>query len=1539
MFNRTNADERADGAGARARGNGLGVVVPPPPQRNTAPLAVPPPFRAHNTNGATGSRLEAGAPAAVQMQAVTTAGDVQVRPTAELASGPPRDTAPAPCEPVQAPHYVVQLRPQLPVDEPCVVAGFQPTTGHTAAQPLDVPVPPAAPLGRRRSRAVLATPGHVGWTDDVLASQEEGDTRVGWARDTPKAKRPPPVSPAAELDGSHAGRPSALTTLLGMVQEQHGMMPLRATATAPAWEQWLASAPGPGPVAESNAAVAPGSVPWHRHRGLSGAPESAMTPSIHLAVGADRRVSAPTPGSLAAAIAAGAVAPPSAGIQALGNVGMTHGLSTVAPGFRGHSSIAPHRCASSRRRQRRAVLLSLLERIDNAASMDDGDEDEGGSRESEQDDDLGFHIGGEAPGDFEVDPRDLAAMMEVAAVPAQQQEAPQSVPGPDGNPCGSQRVPLQQLSQPPLTLAQNPPCVLPPLEIADDGGIDLCMPPPPAGAPLQVLSVTDEQLDDGPARLVRLRLDDGAYAGAEYLLWLRDNWADMPVQQGDLVATMCEWSPWGDATLGARTGGYAVLHPHMMLTATAVGASLSCVRKAVLMELLGGGAPTAASAFGTATHSVFQAALTTPAGDATHAVAAAGPLVADAMAQQLAAAGESRASFMNHLGKVSGGISGWIEAARGAAGVDAVDVRSQEHKTLQLDGVQDIEHMLWSPRLGLKGQLDATVRTRLDGTPAADVVPFELKTGHFRATREHGAQVVLYTTLLCDIMGASVEEVPYGVLHYSAPNKHGHGAGETHIVVPSASDRTALMQARNTLAASIVNAQRPGGSLPPVVAPIRDCELCFKQRECAVADAVLQQRAAALASPALEPLFGAHTAHLSPGSCDFMRHWDAILGLEVSVLQARAASPWLSPQAVRAKGGACLVDLTLVGGLQALAQPERVAQPGDVADEMVDDGSPSDALFEYALALPERLEVSEEIQLSSGGGVVDTQMEAPLSCFNPGDRVLLSVMPSQPDAPASDVLVVARVICGGLAQRNGQRVVIVHTMRPVQLPQRGAAAALPTQPRWRIDRDDGAGLVTRMRGVLWDCMSGANGARRLRTLVADLAPPQTRSRLGPVPREAPGAAAAAVLSSALNAEQRSALDAALSSDDYLLLRGLPGTGKTATLCAMAAAFVALGHRVLLCAHTHAAVDAACVRLLTAGVPGIWRAGDPARVHPSVRSACVMPGPDEPLPRVVALTASACASPACPLLQLPPSGRSFDVCLLDEAAQTPLPLALAPLRYSTMFVLAGDTAQLAPLWASPEARASGGEESLFARLAGAHPSSVVTLAYQYRMNEHIMALANGLVYAGDLKSGSTSTATRHVAPARPLPDDMPVWMAQYALHPEAGVLFFDTDALGTACAASSRPLRNAGEAHLCARLAALLLSWTQLKHGDVLLLTPYNAQVDLLRECCAAEGLPPGAAEPTTVDRSQGRDVPVVILSCVTTLPLSRVNLLDDARRVCVALTRAQAKLCVVGSRGALCASQLTARMVALCDSHGWTVTLPPDALAHRHPWMGARISP
>lgn len=50
------------------------------------------------------------------------------------------------------------------------------------------------------------------------------------------------------------------------------------------------------------------------------------------------------------------------------------------------------------------------------------------------------------------------------------------------------------------------------------------------------------------------------------------------------------------------------------------------------------------------------------------------------------------------------------------------------------------------------------------------------------------------------------------------------------------------------------------------------------------------------------------------------------------------------------------------------------------------------------------------------------------------------------------------------------------------------------------------------------------------------------------------------------------------AEQYLLIKGYPGAGKTSTIVALVQALVLLGHRVLLTSYTHSAVDNILLKL-------------------------------------------------------------------------------------------------------------------------------------------------------------------------------------------------------------------------------------------------------------------------------------------------------------------------------------------------------------------------
>ena len=414
---------------------------------------------------------------------------------------------------------------------------------------------------------------------------------------------------------------------------------------------------------------------------------------------------------------------------------------------------------------------------------------------------------------------------------------------------------------------------------------------------------------------------------------------------------------------------------------------------------------------------------------------------------------------------------------------------------------------------------------------------------------------------------------------------------------------------------------------------------------------------------------------------------------------------------------------------------------------------------------------------------------------------------------------------------------------------------------------------------------------------------------------------------ALNVEQAAALDLADRADDLALVHGPPGTGKTTVLVEVVRRAAARGERVLAAAPSNLAVDNLAERLAAAGLACV-RVGHPARVLPGIlaltlevqagahESARIARGlVDEALALrrdarkrkqrrgpgrfsearaqerdarallaearqhearaeaavleradVVLTTLTSLDGPVL-------AGRRWALAVVDEATQAVEPAAYLALLRADRAVLAGDHLQLPPTVISAAAQEGGLGISLFERLVALHGDAVkVTLAEQHRMNARIMAFPSEALYAGALRA-HPAVADRHV-------DAAPLEVVD-----TSGRGFEEESPEG------SESKMNPGEAALVAHEVRALLA-LGLAPADVAVISPYDGQVQRLRDLLAAEV--EAGLEVDTVDGFQGREKEAVVVSLVRANPDGEVGFLADVRRMNVAITRARAKLVVVG---------------------------------------------
>lgn len=367
----------------------------------------------------------------------------------------------------------------------------------------------------------------------------------------------------------------------------------------------------------------------------------------------------------------------------------------------------------------------------------------------------------------------------------------------------------------------------------------------------------------------------------------------------------------------------------------------------------------------------------------------------------------------------------------------------------------------------------------------------------------------------------------------------------------------------------------------------------------------------------------------------------------------------------------------------------------------------------------------------------------------------------------------------------------------------------------------------------------------------------------------------------LNPEQSEALALGFSTDSVFLIQGPPGTGKTRVLAHLAALLVEEGERVLLTAFTHRALNNALNTLeAIAPLTPAVKIGDPSRADDLrvENYASFSSSPVAQMDRGYVVGATPYATRTQRL-----RGVEFDTVIVDEASQITVPLATMAMLAGSRYVFFGDHKQLPPVLISrPPDRAA--ESSIFGLLA--ERGFDVMLEGTYRLSTELADWPSRRFYQGRLKPVGQA-ASRRLELSR--------LTGRYAeaLRPDRPKVFID---LGH----RNSTTRSTIEAGAVADLIVALLEGG-VAPAEIGVITPYRAQAREIRTLVQGAGRAHTAAREIvidTVDRMQGQERDVIVLSLTTSSPAFALRLADfyvQPERLNVAVTRARKKLIVVGS--------------------------------------------
>ena len=440
------------------------------------------------------------------------------------------------------------------------------------------------------------------------------------------------------------------------------------------------------------------------------------------------------------------------------------------------------------------------------------------------------------------------------------------------------------------------------------------------------------------------------------------------------------------------------------------------------------------------------------------------------------------------------------------------------------------------------------------------------------------------------------------------------------------------------------------------------------------------------------------------------------------------------------------------------------------------------------------------------------------------------------------------------------------------------------------------------RGVIEHGIDGPGRHRAARDLLM---------RRPPRVRQALGQSLARVGEDAQDAARRlvTALD-----ESYLAIQGPPGSGKSTVGAQMIVDLVAAGQRVGVTANSHKVIG----ELLE-------KASKVARERGVAVAIGQRSNADEPaFAGAVHLTSNEDARDALADGSLNVVGgtgwlwsrddmvESVDVLFIDEAGQMSLADALAASRCANGLVLLGDPQQLdQPLQGT---HPPGAERSALAHLLDGErvmPDHLgLFLDGSWRLHPSISAFTSEVFYEGRLHSHPGREALA-LSGAPPLSG--------------TGIRFVPVSHSGQS---SESPEEAATVAALVHDLLASNPSWTDAKgvarpltQGDVLIITPYNAQVVALSE--ALPGFRIG-----TVDKFQGQEAPISIYSMATSSADEAprgMEFLYSLNRLNVATSRAQCLAVVVASPGLLRVRCHTPRQVRLANALARLVEVALDA--------------
>ena len=777
----------------------------------------------------------------------------------------------------------------------------------------------------------------------------------------------------------------------------------------------------------------------------------------------------------------------------------------------------------------------------------------------------------------------------------------------------------------------------------------------------------------------------------------------------------------------------------------------------------------------------------------------------------------------------------------------------------QIVDILDIEENVWLPCLGIKGKIDVTVE--VEENYKRKMMPLEIKTGKPSFSLEHKGQIILYIMM----MALTGQDTDTGLLLYLRENN-------IQEIKSDHRERRDLMQLRNVLAyyltpkstemlsESTADLNWAGFELPEPINHPSACNNCVYNSLCCAYLSKDSNNKLPLNHP-LNQLKEKISRVLSPSHTNYVLHWILLLEMEenAQTTDKSHSNLWTLNAEQRENKKICISNLKMLKTIKE-----------------------SSCKYKFTF-------------IRNNSNAQDRE-SIPYTEFSENEYVLIST-----DKRIN--------VSAGFIVHLSNTSVAVRVDRDI--------SKYITNELVHIDKYQSSTLHCSNLASVGGLLANNDICAKLREIVIDRKPATFDQG---VPQSI--VSKSSKILQTLNENQQRVVLKALTASDYILIKGMPGTGKTQTLIAFIELLHETGRSVLITSHTNNAVDNILLKLLAKGIDFL-RLG--SSVHESLKAyaeknaiaSCTTPEEME-IAYSKSIVGVTCYGAYHPML----CTRIFDVCVVDESAQILQPTVLRPLYNARKFVLVGDPDQLPPIIQSSQARQRGADESLFSRLDS--ENNTVILTEQYRMNRYIMTLANKLTYNDKLKAGNMliDSATFNANHNKILVKVEPWIQRALSQNLSDSVMLLNTGPIDklkvnykfcNKYPESDQVCSNIFEAAVLRKLVQTLLQM-HVKPENIGIIAPYRAHVNLLKNVIQ------NGIEINTVDQYQGRDKQIILYSCAKSLinsnnvkQIQDLEVLGDHRRLTVAITRAKCKLIIVGDKSTLLRYTIFQKLFSLIE--------------------------